>query len=207
LGEGPTAVPTDQGGSLFLGVYETGPLTGDVLDYEQPTAEGVEIEMSPEYVGQAGAGAGDAAGEAILVDPPEAAEDESFGTLEPDADDTSNVLAGEGDENTMARIGDIATGSPSEPVEPLGETVEDVGEALGASETIEDIGEAILVDPPTDTEAPGDVVEHMDEPAANAVYEGVETPPSFMEDALEGDVGDVGEEDVVEHMDDPVVDP
>ena len=57
-GEGPTAAPTEQGGSPFFGVDETGPPAGDVFDHEQATAEGVEIEMPPDYVGQAGADAG-----------------------------------------------------------------------------------------------------------------------------------------------------
>jgi hypothetical protein len=57
-------------------------------------------------------------------------------------------------------------------------------------------------------EAPGDVVEPIEDPAADAVYEGVETPPSIMEDTFEGGgLGEVGEEDVVEHMDEPLVDP
>lgn len=83
-----------------------------------------------------------------------------------------------------------------------------VGEAGGSGETIEAAGEAVLVDPPADTGAPADVVEHMDDLTADAVYEEVETPPSFLKDTFEGgDLGDVGEEDVVEAMDDPVIDP
>jgi hypothetical protein len=77
-----------------------------------------------------------------------------------------------------------------------------VGEASGPGETIEDVARKAILDLPGAT---GDVVERMDDPAANAVYDGVETPP-FMKDDLEGGLGDVGDEDVVESMDDPVVD-
>jgi hypothetical protein len=86
----------------------------------------------------AGVAGGDAAGEAILVDPPfEAAEDESFGTLELGAEDeTSDGFAGEWEVDTTTRIPDItATGSPSEPVDPLGETgKEDAGDRLEEAE-------------------------------------------------------------------------
>ena len=72
-GEGPTAAPTEQGGSPFFGVDETGPPAGDVFDHEQATAEGVEIEMPPDYVGQASV---DAGGGEIEI-PPDAAETET----------------------------------------------------------------------------------------------------------------------------------
>ena len=124
------------------------------------------------------------------------------------ADETSNVLAGEWDEDTTARIPDITTtGSPSEPVDPLGVTIEDAGEALSTpgEATEEAAGEAILVGPPG---AAGDVVEDMDEPAADALLEDGVEPAPFMEATLEGGGGlggdDVGNEDVVEDMDDPV---
>jgi hypothetical protein len=144
------------------------------------------------------------AGEDILIDFPEAAEDAPFGTLEPGADETSDILAGGWDEDTTS-IRDITITSSSEPVDPLGETVEDAGEALGSpgANIEEATGEAILVDP---AGVAGDAVEHMYDPAVNAVLEDGAEPPSFMEDTIEGGgLGDdVGNEDVVEHMDDPV---
>jgi hypothetical protein len=76
-----------------------------------------------------------------------------------------------------------------------------VGEAGGPGETIEDAAKAILDSP----EATGAGVDHMDDPAADAVYDGVENLP-FMKDELEGGLGDVGDEDVVDPMDDPIVD-
>jgi hypothetical protein len=82
----------------------------------------------------------------------------------------------------------------------------DAVEASGPGETIEEADdEAILVDPPAETGAAADVVEPMEDPAADAAYEGVETPPSFTEDALGGGLGEVGEEEVVESMNEPVV--
>ena len=115
------------------------------------------------------------------------------------------IRTNEGDASPTCRAGWPkflgTTGSPSEPLEPLGAPGETIEDAAGDA-----TGEAILIDLPGTA---GDGVEDMDESAANAVLgDGVEPPP-FMEDTLEGGGGLGGDdfggaEDGVEHMDDPV---
>jgi hypothetical protein len=174
-GERPVAAPSDQGGSPFLGVDETGPPTGDVD----------EIEMIPDYVGTPPpvpvepAGGGELADapaaepwggatppgpveqEALPVEEPEADEPGASGqTVEPPASEATPIVEGEASSLIGGEVlptdvlrDEAFSGKEEGESAPEAAPAEAVvggatmGAAGGPGETIEDVGEAIL-DPP-----------------------------------------------------------
>ena len=214
--EGPTEAPTAQEGGAFEPAEAVGAEEAPST-FLAPSAP-PDPEADPALIGRAADPFAPAEGPAAESEDPasssadlgdpalyETGDDaDPWGTPPPDTAEEEGEGAPDAAAAEAIAPADAAVGEAGAAV-----GTEAIDEAGGPGETIEEAaGEDTLVDPPADTGAPADVVEPMEDLAADAAYEGVETPPSFVEDPFEGgDLGEVGGEEVVEHVNEPVIDP